>query len=247
MDKPCITCGIKDASRGRRARHCSKCVGSLKCVMCQKPHERKAGTKYCLECLPKIPTTVYHPKESRRVNSPKQDWSGESYLGLTPTSHDWARLAAYLDGEGCIRLGMRGQGGKHKAAGYTPCFYAYSVVTNTDPRLPAWCSATFGMRVYGKSQRWAGSLAANWKGCFFAQASGFRACWILQNCMPWFILKRAQAEIVLEHQKTTIADGFGRTPGSRLPQDILEYRRSLKEKISTLNKRGPREILAKEA
>lgn len=215
--------------------------------MCDKALDRKAGAKYCSECVKLTTGSFYHPKAQRRVNHPKMDWQGGSYLGLTPSTTDWAQLASFLDGEGCIRLGLRGKTKTQKSI----CFYAYAVVTNTDPRLPAWCSEKFGMKVYGKSTRWAGDKkAANWKGCFFAQASSFRACWILKNCLPWFVLKRAQAEVVLEHQQTTVAGVYDRVPGGRTPQDILEYRISLKQKIAELNKKGPREIeitLEKEA
>jgi hypothetical protein len=175
-------------------------------------------------------------KQSRRVDSPKKLWKSDEYLGLKPSLIDWARLAAYVDGEGSINLTPRRT---DRAKSMTYC--ARVVVTNTDFRLTKWCMDTFGVPYYEKSFKWGGSHAANWKSCFFAQASGYRACWILRNCLPFFIMKREQAEVVLQHQETLNPDVFNRGGGVTTPQDILEYRLRLKKKLAQLNKRGPEE------
>lgn len=217
-------------------RVCADCAAKTACQRCGVEHGLGAQTKYCKECVAKIPCEVYHPKESRRVVRPRMDWRGEEYLGLKPSIIDWARLAAFIDGEGCIRLGMK----RNSSTVYSTVFYALMVVTNTDPRLARWCRDVFGMVVRLKKHT-PGSRAGNehkWKPCYFSTASGFRACWILNNCLPWFLLKREQAETVLAHQETTYADGYRRRPGSKTPQDILEYRLSLKTKLAELNKRG---------
>ena len=53
---------------------------------------------------------------------------------------DWARLAAYIDGEGCISI--------KSVAGYNAAarrvFYIDLAVTNTDVRLLSWLRSIFG-------------------------------------------------------------------------------------------------------
>lgn len=46
-------------------------------------------------------------------------------------------------------------------------------------------------------------------------------------------------KLVIEHQKTTKVGTWERASGKATPQDIFEYRMSLKKRISELNKRGP--------
>lgn len=168
----------------------------------------------------------------RRVNSPKQDWKSDSYLGYKPHVLDWARLAAYIDGEGSINLTPR-----RTDTGGTLTLCGKVVVTNTDPRLAKWCLETFGMKFYSHSNNKLRN--PNWRGCYFAQACGYKAAWILRNCLPHFILKAARAEIVLEHQESTKAGTFQRGSGIRTPQNILDYRLNLKQRLSELNRRGP--------
>lgn len=79
----------------------------------------------------------------------------------------------------------------------------------------------------------------NWRGCWYAQACGYKASWILRNCLSWFKLKRSQAEVVLEHQQTTKAGTFKRGQGITTPQNILDYRLELKRRLTELNRRGP--------
>src|SRR6266436_1261162 len=113
-------------------------------------------------------------KESRRVVSAKTQWKSEEYLGLRPDSYDWARMAAYIDGEGSINLSPR-----RTNLGKTLTLCAKVVVTNTDFRLAKWCLDNFGMKYHVQSFAYGGSRAENWASCFHAQACGYKACWIL--------------------------------------------------------------------
>jgi hypothetical protein len=162
------------------------------------------------------------------------EWKSEEYLGLRPDSHDWARLAAYIDGEGSINLTPR-----RTNTGKSMTYCAKVVVTNTDFRLAKWCLDTFGMKFYSHSNN---SLPAsrnqNWALCVYAQACGYKAAWILRNCLPWFVLKMAQAEVVLAHQETIGPDVWQRGPGLTTPDDILHLRAELKQQLLQLNKRG---------
>ena len=65
-------------------------------------------------------------------------------LGVTePTEMDYARLAAYIDGEGCISTGAsRAKNWKRESV------YVNLSVHNTDCRLIDWCAERWGGRVY---------------------------------------------------------------------------------------------------
>jgi hypothetical protein len=156
-------------------------------------------------------------------------------MGMRPDSHDWARLAAYIDGEGSINLSPRATN-----TGRTQTFCAKVVVTNTDFRLAEWCQRTFQMKFYGHSNNSERRHSPNWKSCYYAQACGYKAAWILLNCLPWFVLKREQAEVVLQHQETLNPDMFERGSGMKTPQHVLDIRIGFKKRLAELNKRGPR-------
>jgi hypothetical protein len=96
------------------------------------------------------------------------------------------------------------------------------------------------MKFYSKNTAWGGDRAERWKDCYYAQACGYKASWILRNCLEWFILKGAQAEVVLAHQRTIGPDVWKRGPGVTTPQNILDIRASLKSKLAELNRRGPK-------
>ena len=55
------------------------------------------------------------------------------------TDVDWARLAAFIDGEGTIFIQRAGARGPH-------CLVV--IVSNTSPLLTAWLETTFGGNVY---------------------------------------------------------------------------------------------------
>lgn len=231
----CKTC----KTNRTKNRVCATCAAAKTCARCDAPTRRGAQAKYCETCLPLVNTEQYHPKETRRVSREKQNWDADSYLGLTPDSHDWARLAAFIDGEGSIGLSPR----------KTPLmksmtFCGKAVVTNTDFRLIVWCHETFGMP-FSEAKR----NHPVWKKAYHASAGGYRAAWILRNCLPWFLLKKQQAEIVLEHQRTTKVGTWNRGSGVSTPQDILQYRLALKQRLGDLNKRGNEHAIeaAKEA
>lgn len=228
MDRPCIKCGVRDATRGRRAYYCSTCVATLTCTKCAGPLDRKPGAKYCSTCRNAMnPYEYSNPNGYQRIQGPRMDWDADSYLGLNPSPVDWARLAAYVDGEGSINLTPRATD-----TGNSLTLCGRVVVTNTDMRLPLWCHKTFGMNINGK-EHYPGKRAGreiNWKSCYYAVANGFRAAWILRNCLPWFLMKADQAQLVVEHQQSSSPDLFRRGSGVKTPQNILEYRMALKQK-----------------
>jgi len=113
----------------------------------------------------------------------------EYEIKLTPTEIDWARLAAFIDGEGCISIYATSQPGmKNKA-------YSTQVgVTNTDPRILFWIRATFGGHVYPRELPKKSQHRQSYQ--WVAQSRKLSA-WVLEGCYPYFLSKKEQADIAL--------------------------------------------------
>ncbi len=115
----------------------------------------------------------------------------------SPTEIDWARLAVLIDGEGYIGIATAFSTKRRWAR---PHLYLDVRVTNTDPRVSEWCVTHFGGKVYvnkrnkNKNPKW--SLAFHWAvSCNKAEA-------ILRGCLPYFLIKREQADVALAFQAT---------------------------------------------
>lgn len=151
-----------------------------------------------------------------------------------PTELDYARLAAYIDGEGCIYLPAPGA-----------CSAAITVlVSNTDPRLPLWCKSVFGCGSIDnpKMKPWQLKKVYSWR------ASSRDAENILRNCLPYFTIKLDQAEIALEY-RTTVNNSPARR--YKLASEIAAKRVELRKRLANLRKdwtlckvRGLKEPLA---
>jgi hypothetical protein len=145
---------------------------------------------------------------------------------------DWARLAAYIDGEGYI--GIANQVHRPPFQGRGRYAYATIIVANTDPRLSEWLYKNFGGSV---QQRKANPLfkgkPTNWKACFSWVLCNQRASLVLQHAMPYFIIKREQAELAIAFQATCIRCGVKGTPAH-----VLEHREVIKSKLRLLTARG---------
>ena len=145
---------------------------------------------------------------------------------------DWARLAAYIDGEGNIDIADQ----VHKAPFEGKGRYGYVrvTVTNTDPRLSEWLYKTFGGSVQMRSgTRLFKGKTQNWKDCFNWVLCNHRGAQMLQRCLPYFIIKREQAELAISFQRTVVRSGRRGTP-----QDVLEKRAVIKSQLRVLTSRG---------
>ena len=104
-----------------------------------------------------------------------------------PEAIDWARLAAYIDGEGYIRV----------ATGKTHSGRLEVNVSNTDYRLLEWLKSTFGGNVYVGSRKGPAQKKLLWR--WVVDRSNAER--ILAGCLPYFIVKREQAECGLSFQR----------------------------------------------
>ena len=141
---------------------------------------------------------------------------------MIPTTIDWAMLAAYIDGEGCITV----------ATSY--CSKLVLNISNTDPRLTTWCKDKFG----GSICRHSRTNNGNRRPLFVWQVSQVKAQVILENCLPYFKIKREQAEVALAIRAATRKPGsVGQTKA--LSQEEKEVRFGLRNELARLKKELP--------
>lgn len=149
---------------------------------------------------------------------------------------DWARAAAFIDGEGNIHINRRGAEGKHRG------HYLKVTVTNTDPRLLLWFKQKFGGAVNGSGKR----QKSNHRQAFRWLCSCRTAAEVLRGCLPYLLLKRDQAEIALAFQ-STLRGPTGR--GQKVADDVFQQRDVYMSQISEAkwkNYEWPNEIASLE-
>jgi hypothetical protein len=156
-------------------------------------------------------------------------WRTPKFGDKEPSPIDWARMAAYIDGEGCIETPQKQRSGKIAV-------YLCLHVANTDLRLILWCAEKFGGNYY-VSNRSCVSGGKNAKDCWHWTAPSTRAAWILHNCLPYFIIKREQAELGIALQESIT--GTLRLDYHRVTPPHLEHERlEIKAKLNALKRRG---------
>lgn len=144
----------------------------------------------------------------------------KDYAAITQVN--WAKLAAFLDGEGCIGIAMTGR------LRYTPV--PVVIVTNTDVRLMAWLQDNFGGNVRVNHHR-AGNrrVAYKWEPRYWDVLA------ILRGVREHLILKNEQAEIGIRLKEMVIGKWHR---GERITAEIRREREDLADRIHVLNFRG---------
>jgi hypothetical protein len=135
-----------------------------------------------------------------------------------PTEIDWARLAAFIDGEGTIFIQKRKR---------AHCLTL--IVANTDNRLIKWLQDNFGGNVYfshSKKQRFeCNTICYSWR--VFEE----RAEAILRRVHPYMICKAEQAEAALNYRALK-AQG---SRGQKVTPEQLQARDDMRNKVIALN------------
>lgn len=154
---------------------------------------------------------------------------------------DWAKLAAFIDGEGHIQIAMcKHRGNKQGRGEYE---YVNLAIFNTDPRLHEWLTARFGGKVYvqnrGKSDL-ARARQHLWKPAFRWNVACIHACELLERVRPHMVLKGEQVDIALALQRTKRMWGVKGTPAG-----VIEERTQLRSQLKVLTARGTGRILGK--
>lgn len=137
---------------------------------------------------------------------------------------DWARLAAFIDGEGSIVIARARPMAKYRQRSIS---YSLNVtITNTSPQLIAWLNGNFGGSVHSK--KLAGGHRPIWSWHLLEK----QAEAVLQKCLPYFIIKQQQAEIGIAFCTLKARSG---PRFVRVSEESLQQREKLRNKIHLLN------------
>lgn len=140
---------------------------------------------------------------------------------------DLARLAAFVDGEGSILLGKATQG--KRAQGYR----LRITVVNTDVRMPMWCKEAFGGSVRAnRKEPDSGKRLTLWMWC----VSHKTATDLLKELLPFFIIKREQAEIGIAFGATFLKENRS---CKGLPESVKSEREGLRGKMFEIRRGRP--------
>ncbi len=142
---------------------------------------------------------------------------------LEPTALDWASLAAFIDGEGSVFIGVQKYKSRNTGKSYRRTYGAVDI-SNTDVRLFIWLKERFGGCISPiKSDN------PKWKPAYHWRRTDNDAVFILKNCLEYFVIKRSQAEIVIAHQKLR-----AKLTGVRIDENLLNERLKLRDQLSML-------------
>ncbi len=147
----------------------------------------------------------------------------------TQSDLNLARLAAYIDGEGTIDLQRSSQGTKR-----APSYKLRVLVYNTDIRLLVWCKENFGGKVR-LNRKAKGRVVPLY---MWELAGATQVVPLLKSCLPFFVIKREQAEIGIT---------FGNTfsPSNRDPRglgdSVRNERESLRGQIFSIRRVKPQQ------
>lgn len=167
----------------------------------------------------------FHGKQARGIQPTGYQDVKQSlprYPTVAPSDADWIRLAAFIDGEGSILINKLGTKKRHRLLGK---WMLRVVICNTDPRLPRWCQDTFGggFTIGYRPKKPNHRMQYKWL------VSTKQAQWILEGCMPHFLIKREQAEIALAFRSTFSGKQGGRKLG--LTEAEGKFRENCREQL----------------
>lgn len=144
----------------------------------------------------------------------------------------WAYLAGIIDGEGTIYIGAYSRNKKTGVLHYQTSIQ----VSNTDQKLIEWLHDTFGggMGMYTPRQTPKNSRCDVYRWAIWADLD--KICTYL---LPYLIVKKNQAEIMIKMRATFDSQYSGRTKISKaLPEATIALRHSLYLELKSLHLRN---------
>ena len=149
---------------------------------------------------------------------------------VEPSEIDWARLSAFIDGEGSIAIDKQ-----IRADCITPHYGLVIVIANTDPRLVLWGRERFGGKIYARSIR-----SAKHRMAYAWHLSSSQAEFVIRGCLPYMLLKREQAELALAFRETYKLESSlvrsGKSGRASVPVEVANRREELFKQIRAAKK-----------
>jgi hypothetical protein len=126
-----------------------------------------------------------------------------------PTTTDWAYLAGFVDGEGCIRSYCHGQSG---------CYYPLLIISQVDPAPLLWIHGIWGglLREQKNPNYSTGGI---WRLRF----SGYAAIPVLRGIHPYLKVKQPQAALAISLM--TRVDRWDHEIQARIHRRLSELKR----------------------
>jgi hypothetical protein len=135
-----------------------------------------------------------------------------------------AYFAGVLDGEGCFTIHQQGRGHIAGTAIH---------VGNTDLRMLQWIQERFGGNVaFERRQNPAHAKVWRWT----SHVGNLEA--IIIAVLPYLVIKREQAELLLAYRKTLAPPISGHRSAGIISDDVKSERQRILSAIGVLNKRG---------
>lgn len=167
-------------------------------------------------------------KSSNYKVASRRAWKSEELDGLKPTIYDWCRMAAFLDGEGHLNINpIPCRDGKNRR------IQVRLIIGNTSAELGKWLKDNFGGNIVLRQPK-----NPNARLQYIWSCTAARAAWILYNSLPWFVIKGAQAKILLTLQEEIDKTRQGR--GRTVSDEQWNVRFELKSQLHKLNAVGGR-------
>lgn len=157
------------------------------------------------------------------------------YIRKDYTVGQIAYLAGIIDGEGTLFIGNYGTKDKIRGTGF---FQTIIAVTTTDKCLTDWLYNNFGgwKSEYTPKQR-----AQNCKGPVHSwKCTGDRLTHLCELMIPYLIIKKDQALILLEMRKTYFCSEYqpGKQGVQRISDDLISKRLHLMDQLKRLHCRN---------
>ena len=153
-----------------------------------------------------------------------------------PTELEMMRLATQIDCEGCIAIGRRTF--RKDAPGWSPKHSLHITVGNTDARMAQWIQEVFGGAIHLNNR---GRIKYGRKPMFVWLVSDAKAEEILRLVLPYFLIKREQADIALAFRE--VVSKRKRSSKKLTPVEI-EERDTFWRKISVMKQNPVAEVAA---
>lgn len=141
---------------------------------------------------------------------------------------DWARLAAYVDGEGCLSIAYSGGYNYGKSTFYR----ARLAIGQADVRLVNWLKTNFGgtlaVHIHPDQNRVSKRAVYYWS----IEGQGMEE--ILKRIRQYLIVKVEQADLIMAMRQTMTFKSR-----RKVPQEVLDKRADIKKQLEHIKRNPP--------